>query len=85
MEPPCLSLSPGHPSHPYLPTAPSPPALSSQMLNGLVQSQVSLREPSVLSDIIDGEIEAQKWERQETLWFPVRGFSADAASVSAAS
>lgn len=85
MEPPCLSLSPGHPSHPHLPTAPSLPALSSQTLNGWVQSQVSPREPSVPSNIIDGEIEAQKWEGPETPWFLVRGFSADAASVSAAS
>lgn len=82
MEPPCLSLSPGHPSYPPLPTAPSPPALSSQTLNGWLQSQVSPREPS---DIIDGEIEAQEWEGPETPWFLVRGFSADAASVSAAS
>lgn len=82
MEPLCLSLSPGHPSHPPLPTAPSPPALSSQTLNGWVQSQVSPREPS---DIIDGEIEAQEWEGLENPWFLVRGFSADAASVLAAS
>ena len=82
MEPPCLPLSPGHPSHPPLPTAPSPPALSSQTLNRWVQSQVSPREPS---DIIDREIEAQEWEGPETPWSLVRGFSADAASVSVAS